>query len=195
MSVASLALVLLLAAGLAAADSPVPPAAEKILALFEQLSGAGTQPGSAPRHLSFALSEDEINTYIRYALRTAPRPGLDSVTLKIFPRNYVSTLSVIDFDAIERWQPGTIPPLLRPVLRGRQTIWVDFRFAIADSVFTFSVEKAYYDKLRLPAWFVENVIQILAARQPEQLDTSRPLPLPFDLRYLRTESRMLKGGT
>lgn len=195
MKSAGLALILLCGSAAPAADNSVPPAAKKVLALFDELREAGTSPGAPHRRVSFALSDEEINSYVRYALRTEPRPGIDSVAVKIFAQNYISTFSVIDFDAIERWKPGTIPSLLRPVLRGRQTIWVDFRFAPANSEISFSVEKAYYGKVRLPALFVERVIEVLAARQPEHLDTTQPLPLPFDLRYLWTENHVLRGST
>jgi hypothetical protein len=47
---------------------------------------------------------------MRYALRTTPRPGVQSLTIKSsLPHNYVSTFTVVDFDAVERWKPGTIP--------------------------------------------------------------------------------------
>jgi hypothetical protein len=122
---------------------------------------------------------------MRYSLHATPRPGLDSVTVKIFPQNYVSTFTVVDFDAIERWKPGTIPVVLRPV---------DYRFSAANSKVTFSVEKAYYDSIRLPAFFVGKMIEIVAARQPEHYDTTKPLPLPFGLRNLWTENQTIKGN-
>ena len=177
---------------LAAADPS--PVARKFLGLFQELREAEAQPPAARRHVSFALSDREINDYMLYALHATPRPGLDSVTVKIFPHNYVSTFTVVDFDAVERWKPGTIPGILRPALHGKQSIWVDYRFSAADSKITFSVEKAYYDKLRLPAFFVEKMIGIVAARQPEHYDTSKPLPLPFSLRNVWTENQLVKGN-
>ncbi|MGB7762250.1 MAG: hypothetical protein WBL61_20620 [Bryobacteraceae bacterium] len=189
-----LALALLAASRLPAADTSVPPVAQKFLGLFQELREAGTARGSSGRHVSFALSDDEINEYMRYSLRATPRPGVDSVTVKIFPQNYISTFTVVDFDAVERWKPGTIPYLLRPILRGKQSVWLDYRFAAANSTATFSVEKAYYDKIRLPAFFVEKMIQILAARQPEHYDTSKPVPLPFGLRQVWTENHVAKGN-
>ena len=190
----ALALALLSGCRLPAADTSIPPVAQKFLAMFQDFRDARAQRASHPRYVAFALSDGEINDYMRYALRTAPRPGVDSVTVKIFPQNYVSTFTVVDFDAIERWKPGTIPALLRPILRGKQSIWVDYRFAAANSKIAFSVEKAYYDKLWLPAVFVGKVIQIVAARQPEHYDTSKPLPLPFGLRQAWTENHIVKGN-
>jgi len=145
------------------------------------------------RHISFQLWENEINDYLRYSLKAAPRPGVQSMTMKVFPHNYISTYTVVDFDAVERWKPGTIPTLLRPLLSGRKSVWVDCRFQIADGRLTFSVEKAYYDNVRLPAFFVTEAIRIVAARQPEKYDTSKPLPLPFGLRQLSTEAHVING--
>jgi hypothetical protein len=189
-----LVLALLSCSRLPAADTSIPPVAQKFLAMFQELREARAQPAASRHHVSFALADGEINEYMRYALRTAPRPGVDSVTIKIFPQNYISTFTVVDFDAIERWKPGTIPILLRPILRGKQSIWVDYRFGAANSKITFSVEKARYDKVWLPAVFVGKVIQIVAARQPEHYDTSKPLLLPFGLRQAWTENRIVKGN-
>jgi hypothetical protein len=174
------------AAGLEAAAPP--PAATKFLQLFEQLRQAEKLARTpAPKHVAFRFSDTEINDYLTYSLKVTPRPGVDSVTIKIFPKNYVSTFTIVDFDAVERWKPGTIPLLLRPVLRGKQSIWVDYRFQAAGSRLSFSVEKAYYGKIRLPAFFVQKMIQVVAARQPEKYDTSKPMPLPFGLRQIWTE--------
>ena len=177
-----------LAATAAAADAP--PAAARFLSLFDQLR----QAQSTPRHVAFQLSDAEINAYLRYSLQATPRPGIESVTVKAFPHNYVSTFTVVDFDAVERWKPGTIPSVLRPVLKGKKSIWVDYRFQAANAQVTFSVEKAYYQDVRLPAFFVQKIIQMVAERQPEKYDTTRPLPLPFGLRRVWTTANRQVSG-
>lgn len=144
-------------------------------------------------HISFKLWENEINDYLRYSLGTTPRPGIQSMTVKVFPNNYISTFTVVDFDAVERWKPGTIPALLRPLLSGRKSVWVDCRFQAASGRLTFAVEKAWYNNIRLPAFFVTEAIRIVAARQPEKYDTSKPLPLPFGLKRLSTETHVILG--
>jgi hypothetical protein len=180
-----------LATGVLPAADP-PPIAVKFLQLFDQLRAADAG-AAGHRHVSFQLSASEINEYMRYALRTTPRPGLDSVTVNIFPGNYVSTFTVVDFDAVERWKPGTIPTLLRPVLRGKQSIWIDCRFQAANAKMSFSVEKAHYGSIWLPAFFVQKLIRIVAARQPEKYDTSKPVPLPFGLRKVWTTGQIIMG--
>jgi hypothetical protein len=191
-SLCSIACLILAASGLNATAPP--PTAVKSLQLFEQLRRAESQArGPAPRHVSFRLTDTEINDYTSYSLKATPRPGVDSVTVKIFPKNYVSTFTIVDFDAVERWRPGTIPLLLRPILRDKQSIWVDYRFQAAGNRLTFTVEKAYYGKIRVPAFFVQKMIQVVAARQPENYDTSKPMPLPFGLRQLSTVDHIIAG--
>jgi hypothetical protein len=143
--------------------------------------------------MAFQLSDSEVNEYMRSSLKNTPRPGLESMTVKIFPNNYISTFTVVDFDAVERWHPGTIPTLLKPVLTGKKSIWVDYRIHAQNSKITFSVEKAYYQDIRMPTYFVEKMIQIVAARQPEKYDTSKPMPIPFGLRELTTAEHVIQG--
>ena len=189
-------LVLLVTVGLAAnvpADTP-PPVATKFLGLFDQLRTAQEKKAHGEhQNVAFQFSDSEIDEYMRYSLRVTPRPGLESVTLKVFPQNYISTYTVIDFDAVEHWHPGTIPTLLKPVLNGKKTIWVDYRIQAQNHQLSFSVEKAYYQSIRLPAFFVNKMIQIVAARQPEKYDTSKPMPIPFGLRQIWTSDHTIQG--
>lgn len=184
----------LLVVGEAATEAAPPPVVTKFVGLFDRLRAAQVQAAAGtPEHISFQLTEAEINDYMRYTLRATPRPGLNSVTVKLFPHNYVSTFTVVDFDAVERWRPGTIPAPLRLVLNGKKSVWVDCRFQADHSKMTFSVEKAYYQSLRLPAFLVEQMIQIVAARQPEKYDTSKPLAIPFGLRQVWTTEHVIQG--
>jgi hypothetical protein len=171
-------------------------AVPKVLDLFERLQTAQedkAQGKTPPEHVKFRLTEAEVNEYAKHALRTTPRPGIQSVSIKIFPHDYYSTYTVIDFDAVERWKPGTIPVLLKPVLSGKKSIWVDYRVQARNGVVSFTVEKAYFQKVRLPAIFVEKMIQVVAARQPEHYDTSNPVPLPFGIREIRTGDKVVEG--
>ena len=171
-----------------------PPVVQKFLGLFDQLRTAAALRSHGPvEHVTFQLSEGEINDYMRYSLKTAPRPGIESVAVKVFEHNYISTFTMVDFDAVERWKPGTIPAILRPVLSGKKTVWVDYHFQANDSRVTFSVEKAYYQNLRLPAFLVQRMIRIVASRQPEKYDTSKPLSLPFGLKQLWTSGHSIQG--
>jgi hypothetical protein len=179
----------------AASGAAQNPAVPKVLDLFQRLQAAqqNKAQNKPAEHVTFHLTEGEINRYSEYALHTTPRPGLQSFTVKVYPNNYYSTFTVIDFDAVERWKPGTIPGLLKPVLNGKKQIWVDYRVIANGGTATFSVEKAYFGSIRLPAIFVQMMIHVVAERQPEHYDTSKPVPLPFGLRRVWTEEKAVTG--
>jgi hypothetical protein len=94
---------------------------------------------------------------------------------------------------VEKWKPGTIPALLKPVLSGKKSVWVDYRFQTVNGQASFSVEKAYYNDVRIPAFVVQRAIHLVAARQPEKYDTDKPLPLPFGLRKVWTAEHRVNG--
>ena len=120
---------------------PPPPVAVKFLGIFDQLRAAQAQDArGVHQNVTFRLSDSEIDEYLRYSLRATPPPGLESVTVKAFPQNYISTYTVVDFDAVERWHPGTIPTLLKPVLNGKKSIWVDYRIQARNYQVSFSVK-------------------------------------------------------
>jgi hypothetical protein len=174
----------------AAAAPAQTPAVTKMLNLFQALQ---TSQYHNSQRVSFSFTESELNEYLSYSLQTVPRPGIRSVAVKVFASNYISTFTVVDFDAIERWKPGTVPVLLRPVLNGKKTIWLDVRFQAKNGTATFFVEKAYFQSIRLPAFFVEKTIQIVAARQPEKYDTNKPLPQPFGLKQVSAKEHLVSG--
>ena len=175
------------------ATTGAPPAvATKFLDLFDRLRAA-QDPDGSHEHVAFKFSEADVNEYLRYSLKATPRPGLDSLTVKFFANDYVSTFARVDFDAVERWHPGTIPAILRPILKGKRAILIDMRMHAVGSQVSFSVEKARYDDMFLPAFFVEKMIQLVAARQPEKYDTTKPMTIPFGLVKVSTSEHMVEG--
>ena len=158
--------------------APIPtPAALKVLDIFARLQAAPRQP------VNFRLSDDEINQYLVYALQKLPRPGIDSVAMKFFPHNYLSTLTVIDFDAIERWSPGLVPGFLD--LNGKKALWIDLRFTVDKQTMSYVVEKAFYQDKPIPRFLAEKIIQLVGARQPEHMG-GQEMPVPFGLTAIRT---------
>ena len=172
----------------AVASGPV----EKMLGFFDSLRSAEAAHRPVP-HVETRFADGEVNEYLVYALRTAPRPGVKSIHIECADGNYIATTVVADLDALERWKPGTIPGALRWALSGTKTLRVDLRFRqTTDKLVGLSVEKAYYQDLRIPALVVYEMMKILAARQPEHYDVNR-LMLPMGLRRMWTTGHTISA--
>jgi outer membrane protein OmpA-like peptidoglycan-associated protein len=169
---------------------PLPPAAiptpasVQILGLLSKLTTVPRQP------VSFRLSDEEVNQYLVYSLLSSPRPGIDSVRVKFFPHNYLSTFTVIDFDAVERWSPGLVPGLLG--LTGKRALWIDVRFAVENGKISYKIEKAFYQDKSLPQWLAEKIIQTIGARQPENFGGDE-MPAPLGLRRIQTGEHYIEA--
>jgi hypothetical protein len=175
----------------AVAGGPV----EKMLGFFDSLRKAETEQAAhrAVPHVETRFADGEVNEYLAYALRTAPRPGVKSIHVECADGNYIATTVVADLDALERWKPGTIPGALRWALSGTKSLRVDLRFRqTTDRLVGLSVEKAYYQDLRIPALVVQEMMKILAARQPEHYDMNH-LMLPMGLRRMWTTGRTISA--
>jgi hypothetical protein len=175
----------------AAAGGPV----EKMLDFFDRLRKAETEQAAhrPVPHVETRFTEGEVNEYMVHALKKTPRPGVKSIQVQFADGNYIATTVMADLDALERWKPGTIPFALRWALSGIKSLRVDLRFRqTTDRLVSLSVEKAYYQNLRIPALVVEEMMKILAARQPEHYDMNH-LMLPMGLRRMWTTGHTISG--
>ena len=78
----------------AVASGPV----EKMLDFFDSLRSAEAAHRPVP-HVETRFSDGEVNEYLVYALRTAPRPGVKSIHIECADGNYIATTVVADLDA------------------------------------------------------------------------------------------------
>lgn len=176
---------------LTATSAPV----AKMLEFFGQLRSAEAAAAAhrpVPR-VGARFSDDEVNEYMTYALTTTPRPGVKSIHVEFADANCITTTVMVDLDALERWKPGTVPAPLRLVLNGTKSLRVDLQFRqTTDRLIGLSVEKAYYQDVRIPALVVEEMMKILAARQPEHYDINH-LMLPMGLRRMWTNGHTISA--
>ena len=158
------------------------PAVTKVLTLINDLNTAKNE--------KVAGRAKKVN----FTLTVNPRPGLNALRVQFYPSNYLATLVTVDFDAVERFRPGTVPMLLRPILNGKRAIQVDVRLQPQVGTATFSVEKASFESVRIPAFVVEQMIAVVASRQAEKFDTTKPVPLPFGLQTIRSDLGKVSGA-
>lgn len=160
-----------------------------ILAALESFDRAGRN--RELQQVYFELPESDINQYLAYSLRTAPRPGIEAAKVKLQEHNRVSASVVLNFDRIADWAP-LISSLLQ--LSGERVLDVDIVFTVQDSALTFRlVDEAQNDAMGLRT--LQTLLHVLALQQPERYDISKPVPLPYGLQRLWTSNGMVAGGT
>jgi hypothetical protein len=193
---------LLLAVGVILCQNPVlcGPTPDKaaysnvldVLNALWQYERSGRPHGS--RRIAFELPVQAINSYLSIALKLKPRPGIESLNLAFFPHNRIVAEARIDFTQVRLRPSKALSQEVLGQLKGSQVIKAEFRFRIKRGKLTFKVLPVPSDGVKLPKRALEDVIRAVAAMQPEKIDTSRPIPVPFGL-TLATGDRMLTGHT
>jgi len=211
----ALRVTLLTVCGSLAAQSPAPaPKAEKtapaapvaapefspgvnmIQDLLTSLGKFDQEGRTAGRKVGFEIPERALNEYLAYTLRNRPRPGITSMTVTLLPKNHISSDIEINFDAVQKWNPGIFPEAVRGFLTGKRTVHTDLKFEVKNGAVSFDLKdvtgpdgKAIVNKV------MTAVLQALGSQQPESYDTSKPIPLPFGLKRIWTDKQLLCGET
>jgi hypothetical protein len=142
----------------------------------------------------FELPEYVINEYLSYSLKTAPRPGIEQVRVKLKSQNHASISVVFNLDRISDWAP-ILPGLLRPILGAVRQIDFDIFFEVRDSKVTFHFANSSGQEDSAMNALMQTLIHVVMLHQPERYDTSQPIPLPCGLRRLWTTASILGGET
>jgi hypothetical protein len=147
----------------------------------------------ANQKVAFELPEKAVNDYLAYALRTRPRPGISSITVKLLPGNQISADVEIDFSAISA---DALPEAMRSMLSGKRMIHAEAKFDAQGGFCNFSLKDAQGpDGKAIVNKVMAAVLQSLGSQQPESYDTAKPIPLPFGLKRIWTDKQLLCGET
>ena len=180
----------------APAASDVNPGIAMIQDLLASLGKFEQDGHPAGRKVGFEIPESVLNEYLAYTLRTHPRPGIGSMTVALLPDNQVSSDMEIDFDAVQKWNPGIFPDILRGFLTGKRAIHADVTFEVKNGSCSFDLKNAMGpDGKAIVNKVMYAVLQALGSRQPESYDTAKPIPLPFGLKKVWTGKQLICGET
>lgn len=168
---------------------------KRILEILDWLAKYDRSGRNPANKVGFRLPESEVNEYLAYALRTNPRPGISSITVKLLPNSEVSSLVWIDFDTLAKWS-WVVPKPLKPLLTGKTSVQVDGQFSAKDGQLDFTVKSSFGPAGTIIAKKVmEDMMQSIGQHQPESYSVGKPTPLPFGLKTIRCEKQILIGET
>jgi len=176
------------------AQNAVPPVSPVLQTLGDLW--AYEQAGRPPnRRLSFEFPETYINLYLSSSLKLKPRPGLNSLSVELLPGNRIVATAEVDVQRLMAEDPTLIPSKLRSQLIHAGSLKAEFHFRVESGHLTFSVKPVKSGGLVVPEPVLGKIVRSLTSIQPEKLDISRPIPLPWGLKTLYTGAKLLGGGT
>ncbi len=180
----------------AARSGELTKGAASVVEVLASLARFDQDGRNAAQKVGFELPQSAINDYLAYALRQRPRPGISSVKIALLPNNEVAAMVEIDFDAVQKWNSELLPPPLRPILSGKQTVRANISFSASNGSLTYTVKEMFApDGKPIQKKVVDGLLQALGARQPESYVQGDPIPLPFGLKRVWTERQVLGGNT
>ena len=148
---------------------------------------------STSRQVGFQLPESVVNTYLAASLASNPRPMIDSLQVRLLSENRCVVDAIINFDDLQTREPALFSRSERKQFSGSKSVRAEFHFSLSSGYLTFEA-KPLESQVTPPHSLLMKMIQLIAAGQPERIDTTRKIPVPFGLKLWTTEG-VLHGDT
>jgi len=156
----------------------------------------GKQLTRDPRLLaekSWSLYQPELNAYLNHSIRSKKRFGVKSVQVALRERDYVVATVVVDFNQVKIQDDSLFFKTAKSMFSGEQSMTVEgYVRTNSAGKGSFVLEKAYFGSLRIPAFLVNKVIQMVGQRQAPPIDPAQPTALPYGIQKIEIYNGMLK---
>ncbi len=181
------ALILLHRPSLGGQDQAAPPparisqaasnsCAEKVKAL-EALAAA---PQSRKKKTT-RFSEEEINSYLAFELKSNYHPSLRSLDLS-FGDDSLKGTAIIDFDKLSMNSTRFLNKLVARLFSGVHSLTVAGKLIANAGKANFQLEEARFDSRVLPNFLVEEIITAVGNKQKPPFDPMQPSQMPFAIK-------------
>jgi hypothetical protein len=145
--------------------------------------GAKTQ---APKTQSTALTDVEVNSYLRYSISDQIPVGIVDPVLSAMGEGRVSGRALVDLDAVRKQkQRGWLDPM--SYLTGRLPITASGRLSTKDGVGQFTLESAEISGVSVPKTLVQELLSYYSRspERPEGINMDDPFNLPSKIREIQ----------
>ena len=184
-----------LAATLAAASLSAQPRLSKQDAdrfqskLVQIVTYGNSAPARGARARSTAVTDAEVNSYLRYHARDQIPVGIVDPTLNALGDGLVGGRAMVDLDAVRKQkQRGWLDPL--GYLTGRLPVIASGRLHTKDGVGRFELHSAEIGGVTIPKTMLQELLSFYS-RTPENpagIDMDAPFELPSRIREIRVAS-------
>ena len=174
-----------LAAGVFAAADPVTRRdAARLQAKLDKITKNGLAKRAAGRT---AISEAELNSYLRYELGDKIPPGVKDPWVTILDENRVSGRAVVDLTQLaESKRSGA---MLDPwnLVGGSLPIAVDGVLRTKNGIGSFGVQSVSLSGITVPNWMLQEIVSYYSksSATPQGVSIDKPFELPAGIREIQ----------
>lgn len=183
-------------------SAPVPPSrdvkpgAQSVADVLASLSVFDSHGRNPAQRVGFELPQAAVNDYLADSLRRSPRPGIERAEVTLLPGNEVVAGVTLDFDALKTWSPELSSSLARALPPENRQLRIPVRFEASDGLLTLHVKDGQApDGKTISKALLETLLRIIGAHQPEKYDPGQAIALPYGLKRLWTDRKLLGGQT
>lgn len=174
-----------------AGGTPVDTVRDLLRSLWSYV-GQGKTDGS--NRVGFQLPEKVINLYLASSLVSRPRPMIQGMQVHLLAGNRCIVDASIDFDALNQSESSLFSKSERKKFSGSKNVRAEIHFSLKNGFLQFEA-KPIEAEVTPSQKQLEKMIRVIAADQPEKIDTGHKIPIPFGLRKFWTTDGMLYGET
>jgi hypothetical protein len=184
-AVATLTCVSLTACLFAAADPVTRRDAARLQAKLDKI----TKNGSGPRAVAArtAISEAELNSYLRYELGDRIPAGVKDPWVSILDDNRVSGRAVVDLSQVAQSKKSGAALDPWNLVGGSLPLEVDGVLRTKNGIGTFGVQSVSISGIPVPSWMLQEIVSYYSksSSTPQGVSLDKPFELPAGIREIQ----------
>jgi len=164
--------------------------AARVDAIFQSLKEHPPEGTPLPKNSVFRITEDELNAYIEQTYRSKPKGGVRSASVKLLNDNRVSADGVINVEDLKTENSMALK-MITLMFSGDQALKVEAKLLFQGNTVFYELERAQFNKIALPNLLVQKLIEILARKQSQKTDVTKPVPLSSKIKHVEIRQGVL----
>ncbi len=164
--------------------------AARVETIFQSLRTNAPPSQKATPNSTFRISENELNAYLALRYVQKPHSGLKSMGVHLLANNQVAVDTVVNVDDLKT-ENSALLKMITLLFSGDQSLHVEARLIFRGDTVTYELEQAELNGVTLPNSVVEKMIEILARRQTQKIDVTKPIPLTPAIKHVEIRRGVL----
>jgi len=160
--------------------------AARLQAKLDRITNGSPARGTAPA--TTAITETEVNSYLRYELADRIPAGVSDPWVSILDNGRLAGRATVDLARVgqSRKSGGMLDPF--NFLTGSLPLAVNGVLQTTNGIATFGVESASISSVPVPVWMLQEIVSYYSKSEsaPDGVAIDKPFALPNGIREIRT---------